>query len=261
MSGELQGKTALVTGASKGIGAAIADRLAAEDCAVALAARDADALAATCADISARRGVTACPIAADLSTEDGCRTAAEAALAALGGLDILVNCAGAAKAGAFLEQPDAEWVDGFALKFFGAMRLCRALWPSLKRRRGVVVNIGGGAAYTPGASFMVGGAVNAALNHFTKALSKQGLVDDVNVNIVHPGVTVTERMEALIRQQAESEGVAEAEIRERNFKNAGIRRLGEPIDVAETVAFLCSPRARHIQGVDIAVDGGATPGV
>lgn len=258
---ELTGKVALVTGASKGIGRAIAARLAAEGCDVALVARDAEALASAAAEITARHGMRASAIAANLSSEAGCASAARQAMEAFGGLDILVNCAGDTKAGVFPVQPDADWTGGFSLKFFGAVRLTRALWEPLKARRGTVINIGGAAAYTPSAGFMVGGAVNAALAHFTKALSKQGLVDDVNVNIIHPGSIVTDRMEALVRQEAASTGVSEDEVRRRNRERAGIRRLGTPEDIAEAVAFLCSPRARHIQGVGIAIDGGATPGL
>jgi 3-oxoacyl-[acyl-carrier protein] reductase len=259
--GELSGKFALVTGASKGIGLAIASRLAAAGCDVALVARDAAQLSDAASAITGNHGVRAITIAADLSSEDGCNDAARAALAAFGCLDILVNCAGAAKAGSFPTQPDADWTDGFALKFFGAVRLTRALWEPLKDRRGSVINIGGAAAYTPAPGFMVGGAVNAALAHFTKSLSKRGSADDVNVNIVHPGTTVTERMETLVRQEAAASGQTEEEVRRRNRERAGVRRLGTPEDIAEAVAFLCSPRARHIQGIGLVVDGGATPGL
>jgi 3-oxoacyl-[acyl-carrier protein] reductase len=258
---ELMAKIAVVTGASRGIGHAIATRLAADGADVALVARDAAALHAVANEISFRHGVKTMVIASDLTTRDGCQTAAERVIAGYGGLDILVNCAGDTKAGAFPAQSDEDWISGFSLKFFGAVRLTRLLWEHLKVRNGTVVNIGGAAAYTPAPGFMVGGAVNAALAHFTKALSKQGLIDDVNVNIVHPGATETERMEMLIKQEATSSGLSEAEVRRRNHERAGIRRLGTPADVAETVAFLCSPRARHIQGVGIAVDGGATPGL
>lgn len=259
--GELSGKVALVTGASKGIGRAIALRLAAEGCAVALVARDAKALSSLADEIVAGHGVRATAIAADLASEAGCTEAARRTLAAFGQLDILVNCAGDTRAGAFPGQPDSDWTSGFALKFFGAVRLSRALWDSLRDSHGTVINIGGAAAYTPSAGFMVGGAVNAALAHFTKSLSKQGLADDVNVNIIHPGATVTERMDDLIRQEAAAAGLSEEEVRRRNRERAGVRRLGTPDDIAEAVAFLCSPRARHIQGIGLAIDGGATPGL
>jgi NAD(P)-dependent dehydrogenase (short-subunit alcohol dehydrogenase family) len=259
-SADLAGRAALVTGGSKGIGRTIARRLAADGARVALVARSGDALAEAVAEIAASGG-EAVAIAADLSSDAGCRAAAGQALSALGGLDILVNCAGATRAGAFPEQPDSDWIDGFALKFHGTVRLTRALWPALVARKGTVINIGGAAALTPTPGFMVGGAVNAALAHFSKALSKQGLKDDVNVNILHPGMTETDRMEALIAQEAAAEGVPADAIRLRKSREAGVRRIGQPEDVAEAVAFLCSPRARHMQGVAIAIDGGATPGM
>lgn len=258
---ELAGKAALVTGASKGIGRAIAERLARDGANVALVARSKSDLDAAARAIRGAQAVEAVAVAADLSSQEGCEAAAAAALQALGRIDILVNCAGATRAGTFPAQPDADWIDGFALKFFGAVRLARALWPELAKRKGTIVNIGGAAAYTPGAGFMVGGAVNAALAHFSKALSKQGLKDDVNVNILHPGMTVSSRLQDLLEQQAAAEGKSVEEIRARNTAAAGTRRIGEPTDVAEAVAFLCSPRARHIHGVDFAIDGGATPGL
>ena len=258
---ELEGKLALVTGASKGIGRAIAARLAAAGCQVALASRSREALEQAANEILSATGSRTISIDVDLSTEAGCVDAVDRTMVQFGGVDILVNCAGDAKAGPFPGQPDSEWTSGFALKFFAAVRLSRSLWPTLTVRKGTVINIGGAAAYTPGASFMVGGAVNAALAHFTKALSKQGLIDDVNVNIIHPGPTMTDRMEQLIMQEAAAESTTPDLIRQRNLSRAGIRRLGEPDDIAEAVAFLCSPRARHIQGVGIAIDGGATPGL
>lgn len=252
---DLSGRKALVTGASKGIGREIASRLAAEGCHVALVARASDTLAGAAAEIEA------VAIPADLGTVEGCRAAADGAITALGGLDILVNCAGATRAGRFPDQPDEDWLDGFALKFHGAVRLTRMLWPALVASNGTVINIGGAAAYTPMPGFMVGGAVNAALGHFTKALSKQGLQDDVNVNILHPGMTETDRMETLLRQEAEAEGISLDALRTQKSAEAGLRRLGKPEDIAEAVAFLCSPKARHIQGVAIAIDGGVTPGL
>jgi len=260
LADELSGRTALVTGGSKGIGLAIARRLAAAGARVALVARSTDQLEHAVEAI-ADNGGEALAVAADLSTEEGCADAASRALSALGGIDILVNCAGATRAGSFPDQPDAEWIDGFALKFHGTVRLARRLWPALVERKGTVINIGGAAAFTPSPGFMVGGAVNAALAHFTKALSKQGLKDDVNVNIVHPGMTETDRMEQLLHQEAEADGVPVEDVRAKKSAEAGLRRLGQPEDIAEMVAFLCSPRARQVQGVGVLVDGGATPGL
>lgn len=257
----LAGKVAVITGASKGIGRAIADRLAADGANVFLLARSDDALAAASEEIEKAHGVSAGYQAVDLKTLHGCEQAAHAVLDRYGRVDILVNCAGDTKAGIFTAQPDEEWLDGFDLKFHGAVRLSRLLWPALKEAKGTVVNVGGAAAYTPGPNFMVGGAVNSALAHFTKSLSKLGLKDDVNVNIVHPGMTVSDRMQMLLEQQSKNEGISIEEAEERNVAGAGIRRLGQPEDVANAVAFLCAPASRHIQGVQIAIDGGATGGM
>lgn len=259
--GILAGKTAVVTGASKGIGRAIADRLAADGADVFLLARSGDTLAAAAREIESAHGVSTGFHAVDLKTLAGCEQAAKAAIDRFGRVDILVNCAGDTKSGIFPQQPDAEWLDGFDLKFHGAVRLSRLLWPALKQAKGTVVNVGGGAAYTPSPNFMVGGAVNVALAHFTKSLSKLGLKDDVNVNIVHPGMTVSDRMQMLLEAQSRNEGISVEEAMERNVSGAGIRRLGQPEDVAHAVAFLCSPASRHIQGVQIAIDGGATGGL
>jgi NAD(P)-dependent dehydrogenase (short-subunit alcohol dehydrogenase family) len=261
MTGELVGKSAVVTGGSRGIGFAIARRLAADGADLVIAASNADRLTAAGARIAETSGRRVETCAGDLRTLEGCAAVHAKAAATLGGIDILVNCAGATKAGDFLELDDGLWADGFALKFHAAVRLARLFWPMLAARNGTVVNIIGGAARTPAPDFMIGGAVNAALANFSKALAARGLKDDVNVNVVHPGMTVTERLQELFEARAKAAGTTADEIRRRSIEGEGIRRLGEPEDVADLVAFLCSPRARHVHGVAIAVDGGATRGL
>ena len=151
-------------------------------------------------------------------------------------------------------------IDGFALKFFSAVRLCRLLWPELKKSKGYVVNIVGGFARTPASDFMVGGSVNAALANFSKALANQGLIDDINVNWVHPGLTKTERLQITFEARARQQKRTLEEIQKEMIKSEGIRRLGKPEDVAELVAFICSSKARHIHGTGISVDGGGSKG-
>ena len=123
-----------------------------------------------------------------------------------GRCDVLINNAGATRAGNFLELSDDLWPDGFALKFFGAVRLTRLFWPLLKAAEGHVVNIIGGAARTVEPEFLIGGSVNAATANFTKGLSKLGMRDGVHVNAIHPGQTATERTELLIQQRAAAQG-------------------------------------------------------
>jgi NAD(P)-dependent dehydrogenase (short-subunit alcohol dehydrogenase family) len=151
-------------------------------------------------------------------------------------------------------------MDGFALKFFGCVRLCRLFWPLLKESKGSVVNIVGGAARTPGPEFSIGSSVNAAMANFSKGLSKLGNREDVNVNVIHPGTTETERTIQLSQQRAAALGTTPEELRAKSLAQEGTRRIGQPEDIAELAVFLCSSRARHIQGQAIAVDGGSSPG-
>lgn len=256
----LEGKHAVVSGGSKGIGLACAQRLAREGADVFLLSSNAGRLNAACERITGETGQRAGFLAADLRTRDGCEAAVAAAVDMLGGCDIFVHSAGATKGGLFPDQPDEEMVDGFALKFHGAVRLARALWPALRQSHGTVVNIVGGFARTPMADFMVGGAVNAALANFSKALAEQGLRDDVNVTWIHPGLTVTERLETIFGDRAAQQGKPRDQIEREQVAAEGIRRLGQPGDVAELVAFLCSPAARHIHGTGVAIDGGGSKG-
>lgn len=255
---ELEGKVAVVTGGSRGIGKAIARRLAEEGADVVISARTQDVLEATAEEISSATGRRIEPVAADLSTLGGCESLHEETLSNFDHVDILINCAGATKSGPFLELSDEIWREGFDLKFFGAMRLSRLFWPQLAESHGSVVHIVGGMARTPNPNFAIGGAVNAALANFGKALAGVGLEDDVNVNMIHPGQTVTERLDEMMADQASQTGQTPAQVLEATVKRQGIRRLGTPEDVAELAVFLCLPRARHIQGTAISVDGGAT---
>ena len=194
----LSGSVAVVTGASKGIGEGIARRLAADGADLVLGARTAVDLQAAAESISEETGRRVETVAADLRTIEGSQALHAAATAAFDRIDILVNSAGATRAGSFVELDDDAWLDGFALKFHGAVRLCRLFWPNLVQSHGTVVNIIGGLARTPAPDIMIGGAVNAAFANFTKALAGLGLRDDVNVNAVHPGQTVTQRLETLL---------------------------------------------------------------
>jgi len=198
--------------------------------------------------------------ATDLRTLEGCQAAFDAHSRAFGGCDILVHSAGATRGGVFPDQDDADFIEGFALKFHAGVRLARLFWPSLVAAHGTVVMIVGGASRTPDAKFMVGGAVNAALANFSKALAGQGLEDDVNVNWINPGQTETERLQQLLATRARDESRSIDDVRAERMKAEGIRRLGQPADTAALVAFLCGDEARHIHGAGIAVDGGATKG-
>jgi 3-oxoacyl-[acyl-carrier protein] reductase len=182
----LGGKVAIVTGASRGIGAAIAAELAREGCDLAIAARSRDGLEATAGRI-AEAGRQALVHAADLREEAAPAALLEATMARFGRIDLVVCNAGATKRGDFLELSEADWADGYALKFTAHRRLARAAWPQLRQSSGSIVFIVGIGGRTPGAEFAVGGSVNAALLSLAKALTDKGIRDGIRVNVVNPG--------------------------------------------------------------------------
>lgn len=259
MAGEFDGKIVVISGASRGIGRGIALAFAREGAQTVLASSSEQNLAAAAKAVAAE-GPQPLTVAGDLRKLEACEQLFKRVNERFQRCDVLVNNAGATRAGAFLELPDAVWLDGFALKFFGCVRLTRLFWPLLKASQGSVVNIVGGAARTPDAEFLIGGAVNAAVANFSKGLSKLGNRDNVNVNVIHPGNTDTERQDELRRQRAAALGRSVDELRAEALTKSNARRFGKPEDIAALALFLCSERARHVQGTAIAVDGGATPG-
>ncbi len=226
-------KVAIVTGASRGIGKAIAELLT-----------ERGVTCARCA-LHAAEGV----IALDLRKPDAPAELVRQTVEQFGRIDIVVNNAGATKRGEFVELTDDDWMDGFALKLFGAVRLTRAAWPHLQASQGSVVNIAGTGGRTPGAAFAVGGSVNAALLSFTKSLAETGIQDGVQVNAVNPGAVRTDRLKKRLKVFASEDEFVRAE---------KVTRVGEPADIANLVAFITSPEGRFLQGALIDMDGGAT---
>jgi 3-oxoacyl-[acyl-carrier protein] reductase len=260
MPGELAGKVVVITGGSRGIGREIAVDFAKQGAQTIVVSSSADNLAAATKTIGAAGGPAPLAITADLRKLEGVQQVFSTVKEKFGRCDVLVNSAGATKAGNFVDLPDEAWMDGYALKLFGCVRMCRAFWPMLKAANGFVVNIGGGAARSPGADFSIGASVNAAMGNFSKALSQQGKKDGVNVNVIHPGATETERFYQLLEQRSKASGKPVEELKKEATVKDGLRRLGKAEDVAALTLFLCSEKARHIQGTAIAVDGGSTVG-
>ena len=260
MPGEFQGKVAVITGGSRGIGREIAADFAKAGAQTVIVSSSEANLAAASKTVAAAGGPAPVAIVVDLKKLDGCQVVLKQVQDKFKRCDILVNSAGATRAGNFVDLPDEAWMDGYALKFFGCVRMCRLFWPMLKTAQGHVVNIIGGAARTPGADFTIGGSVNAAMGNFSKSLSQLGKRDGVNVNAIHPGATDTERFGELLDQRSRASGKSIDELRKEATAKDGIRRIGKPEDISALTLFLCSERARHIQGTAIAVDGGSTAG-
>ena len=258
--GEFSGKVVVISGGSRGIGRGIAEAFAREGAQTVIASTSERNLGVAAEAIAKAGGPNPVTAALDLRKLDDCHKLHALVKKGLGRCDVLVNNAGATKAGNFLELSDDTWFDGFMLKFFGCVRLSRMFWPMLKDAQGSVVNIGGGAARTPSQDFLIGGSCNAAMANFTKGLSRLGMKDGVNVNIIHPGLTDTDRIQDLFAQRASAAGKTIGEISAAAVAKDGIRRMAEPADIAELAVFLCSEKGRHIQGAAIPVDGGSTPG-
>ncbi len=258
MTAELEGRAAIITGASQGIGEAIARVLAANGCDVCLVARHRANLERNAADITARTGRKAIVVAADLMRPEVATEAVAAAAKAFGRLDVLVNNAGATKRGDFLELTEADWDDGFALKFRGAVRMTRAAWPHLRTAQGAVVNIIGIGARTASAEFTIGGSVNSALVNFTKAMADRGRTEGVRVNAINPGHILTSRLEKRIETAMAAGSLGREEAIKGMLGKLGINRFGKPEEIGELVRYLVSPRAAFMMGSVIDIDGGET---
>jgi NAD(P)-dependent dehydrogenase (short-subunit alcohol dehydrogenase family) len=244
LSKELIGRRALVTGGSRGIGAAIAQRLLDAGAKVVIAARTPDK------DMPA----TATFVAGDVTTSEGVEAITTKTLAALGGLDILVNNAGGARA--FLQGswtiPDPEWHDSFALNLFAAIRLTSAFLPALRASKAAaVVNISSAAATMPFGPFAHYGAAKAALEYYSRTLAMELAPSGVRVNVVSPGVIATPGSDEFART---TPGFSP----DVWIGNIPLGRIGATEDIAEVVALLASDRGKFLTGANYRVDGGMT---
>jgi len=258
---DLSGKVAIVTGGSKGIGRAAALGFIKEGASVVVCARGREALDETVAAVGASGRARIAAVAADLTDPAAIRRVIDRTLTEFGRIDILVNNAGSARPGDFQKISDDDWKLDFELKFFGYVRMAReAMARMAERKTGVVVNVIGTGGLVPSAGYMVGGAANAALNHFTKALAGEGAKHGIRVVGINPGPILTERLELFLKQRArEAGGAHSAEEIMRRMTPLG--RPGKAEEVADLILFLASQRAAFIHGANITIDGGANPGL
>ena len=251
----LKGKRALVTGASEGIGKAIARKLAEEGVRVAVCARTEATLKEAAGEIARATGSTVVPIPADLRSLAGCQGFVAQAVERLGGVDILVNNAGASAFGPFVELPDEAFVDAINGKLLGYIRCARAVIPHMERRGGgSIVNITGTtqqavALHTPGS------ACNAAIRMFSKELSIELGPLNIRVNSVAPGRIQTARADRLLQANAAARGASPEVILGELVKTIPSGRVGTVDDIADAVCFVVSERATYVNGAALVVDG------
>jgi NAD(P)-dependent dehydrogenase (short-subunit alcohol dehydrogenase family) len=248
----LQGKTAIITGGSKGIGAGAALGLAEEGCAVTIVSRNQSELDATANKIRAKTHVDVSTYAADLSKPGIIN-------ALMGDLllpDILINNAGAIPAGDLQAITEERWRDAWDLKVFGYINMCRAFYAGMKERgHGTIVNVTGLAADRTDANYIAGTAGNASLNAFTRALGGKSLNDGVRIVSVSPGPVETERLVGLMRTRAEAQH-GDPDRWQSYLSNLPLGRAASVREVADVIVFMASERANFVNGSVVTVDGG-----
>jgi NAD(P)-dependent dehydrogenase (short-subunit alcohol dehydrogenase family) len=257
---ELQGRVAIVTGGSRGIGKAIARQLAQEGADVALVARTKEALDAAAAELSRDTGRRVVGVPADTGDDAAVRAMAEHVAREFGHIDILVNCA--AKPGGQGRVPGLDditdalvWED-FNIKVMGYLRTARAVAPYMKERKwGRIINVSGLAARQTGS--LVGSMRNVSVAALTKNLADELGPHGVNVTVVHPGATRTEATPRVIADGARARGITEQEMEKRMSTVNVVNRFIDAEEIAYVVAFLASPKSGAITGDAIAAGGGA----
>lgn len=265
----MEGKVAIVTGASQGIGEAIARRLAEEGCKVALIARRADALQGVAAGLTGAHAADALAIACDVTVPGDIQGAVDQVMGAFGRVDILVNNAGGFATGAplaFDALSDEAFVQSYELNMLSAVRFVRAVLPSMRAHQwGRIISLSSEVAAQPdpvGADYA---AAKAALSVFSKSLSRSEGAHGIRVNIVSPAFALSPLVEAMVRGYGEQAGLDFAAAQEAMLKmvrpNISVGRASLPSEVAAAVAFLASEDASYINGTVLRVDGGSVGSV
>ncbi len=265
---QLSGKRALVTGSSVGIGETIARTLAIEGVAVAVHGRERERAERVAGEIVAAGG-RAVVVLGDLTRDDEVKRIAEEAGRRLGGVDILVNNAGGSgEKQVWEETPAADWAAAYDRNVLAAVRITDCLLPKMRAARwGRVVNVSSVAGLMPAATGPDYSACKAALNNLTVSLAKTAASDGVTVNAVSPGTILTPKLEAAFRKMADANGWADGKAAWPAVERAvlphvvqvPLGKVGSTDDIAHAVAFLCSPLAGYITGVNLRVDGGVLP--
>jgi 3-oxoacyl-[acyl-carrier protein] reductase len=253
---ELSGKVALVTGASKGIGRAVAEQLAAEGADVVITARNAQPLEQTAREIEAGARGKVVPMAGDMSKAEDVNRCVAATLARFGWIDILVTCAGSSPGGLLEDLTEDQWFSSLNLKFMGYVRSVRAVIPHMRERgEGAIVMVVGNDGLKPSYWEMTAGVANAADINFASSVAEQYGRYGVRINTVNPGPVNTDRWDGLEKALARDKKIDQKQAHELAISSIPFHRICEPAEVASLVTFLASPRASFINGAHIPIDG------
>jgi 3-oxoacyl-[acyl-carrier protein] reductase len=258
----LNGKRALVTASSRGIGRACALELAREGADVVICARGADALAATRDAIASETGRKIVAVTTDLSFGAQIEELMDRTRAELGGLDVLVTNAGGPPSGQFMDFDDEAWMKAVSLNLMSVVRLNRSAISMMREAGGgAIVNLASISVKEPIKGLVLSNAIRAGVAGLSKTLANELGPDGIRVNVVCPGYTATDRMTELMTARAEREGKNLDEIAAGFHASVPLGTFGKPADIARMVAFLASDAAGYVTGVTVQVDGGAVRGL
>lgn len=258
----LRGRPALVAAASRGLGRACALALAREGARVAICARDRGALEAARDEIAGETGATVVAVHADVSTEEGAVGFVREAAAALGGCQVLVANAGGPRPGTFGELSDRDFLDAVDLTLLSAVRMAREALPHMRQAGyGRLVLVASLSVKQPIPGLMLSNAVRAGLVGWAKTLADEVGPEGITVNAVLPGRFDTDRIRQLTEDRAVRSGLTPEEVLARDAASIPLGRIGDPMELGEVVAFLCSERASYVTGCFVQVDGGMYRGL
>ncbi len=258
----IRDRVAMVAASSRGLGKAVAAALAAEGVRLAMCSRNAAAIEAAAREIAGKHGVEVFHRAVDVTDQEQARAFVRDTAARFGKIEICVTNAGGPPAKTFLNVTREEWLAAVELNLMSAVYLAREVLPYMQRQQwGRLVTITSVSVKQPMENLLLSNSVRAAVAGLAKTLSNEFGKDNITVNNVCPGLTLTDRLEELAGVQALADGVSKQAIYDSWRKDLPLQRLGTPEEFGAVVAFLCSERASYVTGVSIQVDGGRVKGL